>query len=68
MKKVVKRIDQIEEAPNSKELYASFGEHVAEKLRCMPPDMVPICQKLISDAIFYGDTRNLKISARVVTE
>lgn len=70
MDKIAKRIDRQEETSNmkEKEKYSSFGEHVAEKLRYMPPEMVSITQKLISDVIFYGENRNLNMTSRIVTD
>lgn len=67
LEKIAKRIDQQSEKP-AKEKYCSFGEHVAEKLRHMQPNMVPICQKIISDAIFLGETLSLSNNSRIVTE
>ncbi|XP_039299677.1 uncharacterized protein LOC111049534 [Nilaparvata lugens] len=66
--KISKRMDQPPEKRLPKEKFSSFGEHVAEKLRYMPPEMVPICQKLISDCIFQGDMKNLNITSRIVTD
>ncbi|XP_046389589.1 uncharacterized protein LOC124158510 [Ischnura elegans] len=43
-----------------------FGEHVAEKLRSLRPDMVPFCQKLINDAIFYAEMNVLGIRSRIM--
>lgn len=68
LEKIAKRIDNTYDRPAIKEKYVSFGEHVAEKLRHMDQNMVPICQKLISDAIFFGETHNLNVNSRIVTE
>lgn len=67
--KIAKRIDSSAEKPVlCKEKYMSFGDHVAEKLRCMPPEMVSITQKLISDAIFYDETKQLNMTSRIATD
>ncbi|KAG8198998.1 hypothetical protein JTE90_001797 [Oedothorax gibbosus] len=69
LKKVAKHMDQqMAEVPVGKEKFATFCEYVSEKLCSMPQEMVPICQKLISDVLFYGETQKLGFSAHVVME
>ncbi|KAG8198997.1 hypothetical protein JTE90_001796 [Oedothorax gibbosus] len=69
LKKVAKHMDQqMAEVPVDKEKFATFCEYVSEKLCCMPQEMVPICQKLIGDVLFYGETQKLGFSAHVVIE
>ena len=46
----------------------AFGEHVAEKLRSINPQMVPICEKLIGDILFLATYGNLNATSRVVTD
>lgn len=64
LEKIAKKITTDE----PKEKYASFADHVAEKLRCMRSEMVAISQKLISEVIFYGETNQLNMSSRIVTD
>jgi hypothetical protein len=46
----------------------AFGEHIAERLRSMNPQMVPICEKLIGDMLFLATIGNLNATSRVVTD
>lgn len=66
--KISKRIDQPVEKTAPKLQFASFGDHVAEKLRSMPPEMIPVCQKLIGDVLFYGEMQHLNMTSRIVTD
>ncbi|XP_013193325.1 uncharacterized protein LOC106137107 [Amyelois transitella] len=49
-------------------LFNAFGEHVAEKLRCMPRDVAIYCQKIINDALFYAETGNLNHTSHIITD
>nr|CAH7762665.1 unnamed protein product [Callosobruchus chinensis] len=42
--------------------HEAFGEYIAEKLRSIPPSMVPYCQKLINDAVFFAELEKLNDS------
>ncbi|XP_014292526.1 uncharacterized protein [Halyomorpha halys] len=68
--KIVRKIDQPLHSPTvqmpPKQQHDAFGEHVAEKLRSLPPGQLSICQKLINDAIFYAEIGALNLSARIV--
>lgn len=57
---------KLEEPPQVKQQYESFGEHIAEKLRNLPPMMATYCQKIINDAIFMAETNNLTIHSHIV--
>jgi hypothetical protein len=46
----------------------AFGEHIAERLRSMNPQMVPICEKLIGDVLYLATTDKLNSTSRVVTD
>lgn len=48
--------------------HESYGKHIAEKLRSMPQEMVPYCQKLINEAIFQAEMNCLNMSTRIVTD
>ncbi|KAG8176621.1 hypothetical protein JTE90_028603 [Oedothorax gibbosus] len=68
LEKNSKRIDQPAENPAPKLQFSSFGDHVAEKLRSMPPEMTPVFQKLIGDVLFYGEMQSLNMTSRIVTD
>nr|CAH7713307.1 unnamed protein product [Callosobruchus chinensis] len=42
--------------------HEAFGEYIADKLRSIPPPMVPYCQKLINDAVFFAELEKLNDS------
>jgi hypothetical protein len=46
----------------------AFGEHTAERLRSMNPQMVPICEKLIGNMLFLATIGSLNAASRVVTD
>lgn len=54
-------------AQDQKQLHDAYGEHVAEKLRSLPPSMVPFCQKLINEAIFQAEFGQLNFTSKIVT-
>ncbi|KAG8171645.1 hypothetical protein JTE90_018738 [Oedothorax gibbosus] len=68
LEKISKRIDKPAEKHAPKLQFSSFGDHVAEKLRSMPPEMTPVCHKLIGDVLFYGEMQNLNMTSRIGTD
>ncbi|GBM25908.1 hypothetical protein AVEN_94353-1 [Araneus ventricosus] len=68
LEKIARKMDQsLEKQSDIKQKYDSFGEYVAEKLRCLQPNMAIYCQKIINDAMFLAETGNLNISSKIVT-
>lgn len=70
-KKNSKQTDQPMQAHSTylqKQHHDAFGEYIAEKLRSLPPPMIPFCQKIINDAIFGAEVQNLNITSRIVTD
>lgn len=69
LEKISNRLDQPFKAPQqpekNKEAHDAFGENVAEQLRSLPPSMVPICKKLISDALYYAAVGQLNYASRI---
>lgn len=66
--KISKRMDDPGPSERKKQAHDDFGEYVAEKLRSMQPTMIPLCQKLINDAIFYGELGSLNITSKIETD
>jgi hypothetical protein len=69
LEKISNRLDQPFKAPQqpekNKEAHDAFGENVAEQLRSLPPLMVPICKKLISDSLYYAAAGQLNYALRI---
>lgn len=69
LEKIAKKMDELVQIPqNPKKPYDAFGEHIAEKLRSLPQLMIPICEKLINDAIFLAEIEQLNYTSKLVTE
>ncbi|XP_044763523.1 uncharacterized protein LOC123320296 [Coccinella septempunctata] len=47
--------------------FTSFADNVAEKLQSLQAPMVPVCQKLINDALYYAEMGELDSSSKIVT-
>lgn len=67
LEQISKRIEEAR-VERTKQPHDAFGEYVGEKLRSMPASMVPFCQKIINDALFYAETNNLNVTSRIVTD
>nr|XP_014290593.1 uncharacterized protein LOC106689897 isoform X3 [Halyomorpha halys]XP_014290594.1 uncharacterized protein LOC106689897 isoform X3 [Halyomorpha halys] len=69
LQKVASKIDHTLQSPIVqmpwRQPHDAFGEHIAEKLRTIPLEQLPICQKLINDAIFYAEINALSVSSRI---
>jgi len=71
LEKIAKRMDQpmvSHGVEKHRQPHDAYGEHVAEKLRSVDPSMVPICQKIINEAIFLAEMQALNMSSRIVTD
>lgn len=66
--KISKKLDEPKQPPPRPEKYASFGQHVAERLRSFSPNMANHCEKIISDALYYAELRHLNYTSRIVTD
>lgn len=51
---------------NLRKKHEGFGEHILVKLRSISPRMLPICQKLINDAIYFAEINALNITSQIV--
>ena len=48
--------------------YSSYGKHIAQELEELSPNMAIYCKKIINEAIYQAELRNLTSESRVVNE
>ncbi|XP_047521445.1 uncharacterized protein LOC125060524 [Pieris napi] len=68
LNKIAQKLDEPRQPPIQPQKYESFGQHVAEKMRSLPPNVAIHCEKIINDALYYGALRNLNVTSRIVTD
>ncbi|CAF4937828.1 unnamed protein product [Pieris macdunnoughi] len=67
--KIAKKLYEPRQPPQKQpQKYESFGQHVAEKMRSLPPNVAIHCEKIINDALYYGALSNLNVTSRIVTD
>lgn len=68
LSKISKKLDEPKQPLPQAQKYAAFGNHVAEKLRNIPTNVAIHCEKVINEALYMAELRNLNITSRVVTD